>query len=59
MRVCPNCKKQYSCGCQEKIASDGRKACSSCITTLETQIKMGIKKPESQNVILPKIIITK
>jgi hypothetical protein len=59
MIVCPNCKKTYSCGCQTKIASNGRKACASCITTLEAQIKMGNVKPEPKQVIIPQVKISK
>ena len=32
---CPNCNAVISCGCQKRVASDGRETCSSCITAYE------------------------
>lgn len=31
--VCPNCSATHGCGCQEKIAPDGRKCCTNCIAS--------------------------
>lgn len=36
---CPNCGSAITCGCQERTASNGAKACTSCITKLETSLK--------------------
>lgn len=32
---CPNCNSQITCGCQVRVASNGTKVCSSCITNYE------------------------
>lgn len=37
MAQCSNCKKNLSCGCQKKKASDGTSVCASCITSYEAQ----------------------
>lgn len=39
MNKCPNCQKQLSCSCQIRVATDGTKVCSSCITTYEVNNK--------------------
>jgi len=36
---CPNCKSKLTCGCQKRIASDGKQVCSSCINNYETNLK--------------------
>lgn len=38
MRTCQNCGSQITCGCQEKVASNGKKVCSSCITSYEQNL---------------------
>lgn len=38
MRTCPNCGSTITCGCQDRVASNGRQCCSSCITLYEQQI---------------------
>lgn len=35
MATCQNCKKNLSCGCQRKTASDGKQVCSYCINAYE------------------------
>jgi len=40
--TCPNCKKQLSCGCQLKRASDGKQVCTTCMPAYEAKIK-GLK----------------
>ena len=32
---CPNCNAALSCGCQKRVASDGKQVCSSCLTYYE------------------------
>jgi len=32
---CPNCNSQLSCGCQKRVASDGKQVCSSCLNAYE------------------------
>ena len=36
---CPNCNKKLTCGCQSRIASDGKKVCTSCLSSYEANIK--------------------
>jgi hypothetical protein len=38
MSTCPNCGAQLTCGCQQRVASDGKKACGNCIVTYEQQL---------------------
>ena len=42
--MCPNCRKSMSCGCQKRIASDGKVCCVNCITAYEQQLKDKLKK---------------
>ena len=39
MAQCTNCKRNLSCGCQKKTASDGKSCCSNCITQYENDLK--------------------
>ena len=39
MRTCTNCGNTITCGCQDRIASDGKKVCSNCLAIYEQQIK--------------------
>jgi hypothetical protein len=41
---CQNCQSKLSCGCQKRIATDGREVCSSCVTTYENSL---IKKKQA------------
>ena len=36
---CPNCNKELTCGCQKKIASDGKVVCTTCLPTYEDKVK--------------------
>jgi PIN domain nuclease of toxin-antitoxin system len=45
MATCLNCKKNLSCGCQKKIASDGKSVCATCITLYEININKKILNP--------------
>lgn len=38
MRQCSNCGTQISCGCQDRIASNGVMVCASCISSYEQQL---------------------
>ncbi len=38
MRTCINCGSQITCGCQDRVATDGKKVCGSCIVTYEQQL---------------------
>ncbi len=35
---CQNCQSKLSCGCQKRIATDGREVCSNCVTAYENQL---------------------
>lgn len=35
---CPNCNSSMTCSCQKKIASDGKKVCSNCISKYEASL---------------------
>jgi hypothetical protein len=32
MAQCSNCKTKLSCGCQKRVAKDGKQVCSNCVT---------------------------
>lgn len=36
---CPNCTSKITCGCQKRLASDGKYVCSKCISDYEEQLK--------------------
>jgi hypothetical protein len=38
MRTCTNCGTQITCGCQDRIASNGSKVCSTCLALYEQQL---------------------
>lgn len=42
---CPNCGAHLSCGCQRRVASDGKAVCSHCYPTYEQNIKKNVKPP--------------
>lgn len=39
MAACLNCKRNLSCGCQKRKASDGKSCCSNCINAYEAGLK--------------------
>ena len=43
MAQCNNCKRNLSCGCQKKTASDGKSCCTNCLAQYEKNLK-NIKK---------------
>lgn len=49
MRQCSNCGAQITCGCQDRIASDGKLVCANCIALYEQQLINQIKT-ENENV---------
>lgn len=38
MRECSNCGTQISCGCQDRIASNGVRVCANCISSYEQNL---------------------
>lgn len=45
MATCLNCKKNLSCGCQKKTTSDGKSACSTCISQYEINLNKKVLNP--------------
>jgi hypothetical protein len=37
---CQNCGSKLSCGCQKRVASDGKEVCSTCAANYENQLKL-------------------
>ena len=37
--ICQNCKTVLGCGCQKKLASDGKSVCKGCIVSYENNLK--------------------
>lgn len=43
---CPNCNTKMSCGCQKRVATDGKTVCSSCQGSYEAKLKTAkLSKP--------------
>lgn len=42
--TCPNCSAVITCGCQKRVASDGKQICSSCAAAYEQKLR-NLKKP--------------
>ena len=40
--TCKNCGNQITCGCQVRVASNGKSCCTSCLSTYESTL---VKKP--------------
>lgn len=38
MRTCQNCGATITCGCQDRVASDGKLVCSNCISAYEQNL---------------------
>ena len=38
MRSCNNCGATITCGCQDRIASDGKQVCTQCSASYEQQL---------------------
>jgi hypothetical protein len=36
---CPNCKSPITCGCQKRVASDGKQVCTKCLEKHEAKLK--------------------
>jgi transposase len=43
---CSNCGAAITCGCQERVASNGKLVCSNCISSYEEQLE-AMKKIQS------------
>ena len=38
MAQCNNCQSTLSCGCQQRVASNGANVCANCITAYEAKL---------------------
>lgn len=38
MRKCPNCGSEITCGCQDRVASNGALVCSNCAPMYEQML---------------------
>jgi hypothetical protein len=36
---CQNCQRLLSCGCEVKVASDGKRVCTKCASSYESALK--------------------
>lgn len=41
--TCPNCGNQITCGCQQRIASNGAPVCSSCHSQYESDLYAAVQ----------------
>jgi len=39
MKKCNNCQRPLSCGCQERVASNGQRCCNTCLQEYEAKIQ--------------------
>jgi len=39
MSTCLNCKTKLGCGCQKRVASDGKSVCATCLGKYEQSLK--------------------
>jgi len=53
--TCVNCKSQLSCGCQQRIAADGKKVCSNCVTKYNNSVKSTGQQPAATSPATPVI----
>lgn len=49
MKSCTNCGATITCGCQERVASNGVKVCSNCITAYENQLSTNNNANKNEN----------
>ena len=50
MRTCTNCGTTITCGCQDRIASNGIRVCANCIRSYEDKIILNNFSTSLQNV---------
>jgi hypothetical protein len=43
---CSNCNAKFTCGCQRRVATDGKVVCSACVSKYEEDLK---KQKEESN----------
>lgn len=42
VRKCNNCETPITCGCQKRVASDGREVCDECLEGYEKSLSDGL-----------------
>jgi hypothetical protein len=47
--TCLNCGSPISCGCQRRVASDGKKVCNNCIQLYEKMLKDSAQQKTKKN----------
>jgi hypothetical protein len=49
MSACLNCGTALSCGCQKRVASDGKSVCGTCLAKYELSLKAikGVQPPST------------
>jgi hypothetical protein len=45
---CSNCGTKLSCGCQQKVATDGKTVCTHCVTNYESSIRPHLTNENQQ-----------
>lgn len=46
---CTNCGNKLSCGCQKKVASDGKQVCTQCKDAYEKKLQLMKSDPNNIN----------
>lgn len=39
---CSNCGSKLTCGCQKRVATDGRQCCSQCVANYNNSLKKAV-----------------
>jgi hypothetical protein len=47
--TCRNCNSVITCGCQQRVATDGKQVCNNCITSYEQKLYQNRLNHTSQN----------
>ena len=47
---CQNCGSKLSCGCQQKIASNGKSCCNNCIVAYENSLRPNATQENTQHI---------
>lgn len=55
MQQCNNCKAALSCGCQRRVATDGKAVCTKCQASYEAQLQAQRNRQNLNNALAPTI----
>ncbi len=53
MKTCSNCGSAITCGCQERVASNGVKVCANCYVNYEQQLHPQLQQPHENPAPIP------